>query len=226
MTDLTPYFAGILEALCRPVAKAQHHLPKGSSGPDGKHIGGQFAAGWNLDPSQTVPVIQIREDVAGACPTWREATTWAKAHLRGTYQNQATGWDMTVGSNGIAEGIHRLAAAGHPEAIAAIPELIAHALPIHTGPDLLGRKHIQRVHTLIGAISIQGIPHRATLTIWDTPEGHGYHGHQIEHVDIEIPGDLGEGTGGQGPLSESHPPGTLSLGQLIHGFKAHTGENR
>lgn len=45
MTDLTPYFAGILEALGRPVMKA-HHAPPGGEDIGGDHFdGGEFAPG-------------------------------------------------------------------------------------------------------------------------------------------------------------------------------------
>ena len=177
MTDLNPFFVGLLEELYRPVAKAQHHAPKGSLGPDGRPSGGQFAAGWNLDPGHAVRIVHLRGDEAGPSPTWREATNWAKDNLRGTYQNQATGWDVTVSSNGIAEGIHRLAAAGVPEAIAAIPGIIANAVPVHSGPDLKNRKEVHQVHTLAGGLTIHGQVYRAVLTVMETNEGHRYHGH-------------------------------------------------
>lgn len=195
----------------------------GSINPDGQVDGTQLEAVWDLDPTLAIPIIHLRGGAIGPSPTWREATDWAKANVRGAYRNLTTDWTVTVGANGIHEGIHRLAAAGVPEAITAIPDLIALAIPIDTGPDLKRRKHVYRVHRLIGALSTRGKSYRALMTLLDTRDGLGYHGHQIEALGMERPGDLGEGTGGLGPLSESHPPGTISLGQLFTGFKLHTG---
>ena len=170
--------AGNPEALGRHIAKAQRPGRAPQRQPIHTRLGPGFGSGG---PSRPVPRKR-----GCPSPTWREAKTWAKANLRGTHHNLATGWNMTVSSNGIAEGIHRLAAAGIPEAIAAIPGIIAHAVPIHSGPDLKNRKEVHQVHTLAGGLTIDGQVYRAVLTVMETNEGHRYHGHQVESLDIEM----------------------------------------
>jgi hypothetical protein len=57
--------------------------------------------GWAVNRDNQVPVAKLRAEAVGPAQTWREATTWAKAHLRRAYLDHATGWDVAVSSNGI-----------------------------------------------------------------------------------------------------------------------------
>jgi hypothetical protein len=174
---------------------------------------------WLLRPSHEVAVVHIRGDEAGKHPGWKEATVWAKAYLRGTYINEATGWAIHVGSNGIQEGIHRLAAAAHPEAIAGVPALLAHCLPVYNANDLLARENIRRVHTMAGGLRIGHSLYRAMVTVRDTTLGMTYYGHHIGSLDTKMSGDLGEVPKPGGHSSDSHPPDSIRLGLLLRGFK-------
>ena len=171
---------------------------------------------WLLDPNLSIPILRVRAGEMVANPTWREATAWAKANLRGAYPNEATGWTIRVGANGIQEGMHRLLSAGHPDAIQVIPELLRVAIPIHSGPDLRRRPDLLAVHAFVAPLSIGWQNFRALLTVWDTAKGHHYHGHQIEQMDTTMPGDLGE-VRKHSSLGFSHPPGTLNVGYLPSG---------
>jgi len=174
---------------------------------------------WDLDRDYPVPIVAVLPDEAAACRNWKAATAWAKANLRGSFTNLYTGWLIQVGSNGIQEGIHRLAASGFPEAIAGLSRLIVHAIPVHTDPDLRCRPDIHVVHTLIAPLIIGKTLFRATLTVRESSLFRRYHGHRIESFGIEMPEDLGE-VRRHDQLGFSHPPGSINLRHLLRGIKA------
>ena len=179
MTDLTPFFAGILEALGRPVAKAQIHAPKGARNAEGDLIGGRFMGKnglWEHDPGRDVRVVKLEgAPMVGSEQTKEHAKTWALAHITGTFENEATGWKVDVAGRGVKEALAHLDW-GSPAALqtlAAVPDLIRVAVPVQTEPNK-SPKHqpdIRQVHTLIAPILVEEEIRRARMTIRETNMG-------------------------------------------------------
>jgi hypothetical protein len=115
--------------------------------------------------------------------------------------------------------MHRLAAAGHPKAIAAIPALLARCIPVCSAPDHLERENIHQVHTLVAGLQIGSAIFRAVVTVRDTTLGMTYYGHRIESLGMKMSGDLGEVLKPEGHSSDSHPQDTIKLCHLLDGFK-------
>ncbi len=198
----------------RGVAKA-HHAPPGGEDSDGKHYeGGQFAP----DPSREVTIIEAK----GKIPTEpKAARAWALAKVGGAHKNAATGWDISVSGKGIREAIARLnwppEVAIHP--LAAIPDLIRHAVPIQAERDKKGRDEILAIHTFLAPIQIEGEVYRARMVIRETNMGRKYYGHHLESLDIEKPEALSVGLSQNKDEAIRQHSGTLKLGQLMEAVK-------
>lgn len=223
--------------------KAQRHQPKGATDADGQKIGGEFMPShgttvdkgpggggslWPVDPNRDIPIVHLTGNETGPPPNTRQqAARWAKANLRGTYQNTQTGWHLAVFTGGIEEGLHRLTAAKHPEAIAAIPDLIKNAVLIQSEPDHQNRPDIKAFHTFLAPLQIGDKLFTARMTIKELKSsGRQYYGHQIEslELDIEKPGVISGDHKPNGQLGHPRPPGTVKLGQLLARFKSEPGE--
>lgn len=74
-----------------------------------------------------IPGAQFEANTLGL--SRKLAETWARVNVRGTYRNQATGWDIEVPNSGIHKALSepRQFPKDHIEAIAAVPELLKRA---------------------------------------------------------------------------------------------------
>jgi len=200
----------------RGITKA-HHAP-----PGGEDFGGQHYAGgeFSRDPNQEVVVIHA-PSVPAMEASPREAREWAIANIVGEHRNQSTGWEVVVSAKGIREGINKLK---WPQklaikTLAAVPDLICHAVPVHSAPDLKGRPEVISVRTLVAPLEVEGEVFRAVMTVRQTTMGHRYHGHQLESIDIEMPEALSVGLTPEGSWATTQHSGTFKLGHLLRGFK-------
>jgi hypothetical protein len=155
--------------------------------------------------------------------TKQSARDWALQHVSGAYQNMATGWNVDVARGGIQEALAHLdwSSPAALQTIAAIPELIRIAMPVLTAPDKLGRASIIQVHTLIGAILVDGDIRRVRMTIRETNMGQKYYGHRLERLDTKRSGALPEGFTPEERWAVSQHPDILKIGDLLSGFKPH-----
>ena len=218
MTDLNPFFIGVLEELYRPVAKAFD--PKEQRDEAGR---------WAHDPAREVRLVQIEgAPLAGAEQTKELARAWAIKHLPGTYENEATGWKVDVATKGIREGIQHLDwnSPAALQTLAAVPELIRVAVPAQTEPNKnpAQQPEIHIVHTLMAPILVKGEIRRARMTVRETNMGQKYYGHRLEGLDIEKSGAFSEGLRGDTPPTDPQHPDTVKIGALLKGFKPHKGE--
>ena len=107
------------------------------------------------------------------------------------------------------------------QTIAAIPDLIRHAVPIQAELDNKGRKDILAVHTFIAPVEAGGTIYRARMVVRTTREGHHYYGHHLEGLDMEMPGAFCVGHTSNEELGVAPHPGTLKISHLLTGFKPH-----
>ena len=227
MTDLAPYFACVLDALYRPIAKAQHHAPKGSIGPGGRLNGGQFLASnglWDHDPNQELPIVKVTgEEMGGASENTNEARHWALDETAGEHLNTATGWSISVSARGIREAISKLQwpRVIAVQTLAAIPELIREAVLVQTEPNKEDPSGTLHAHTFIAPLEIGGQIYRARLVVKETNMGRKYYGHHLEDLDIEMPEALSVGHTSEEEAAIRQHPGTLKISHLLNGFKPH-----
>lgn len=153
------------------------------------------------------------------------------ANTKGTFENEAAGWTVDAAGRGIKEGLSHLDwnSPAALQTLAAVPELIRVAVPVQTRPNTEEKtKHeISQFRTLVAPILVEGEVLRARITISGTNMGRGkYYGHRLERLDIEKSGALPGGLEGFPPPTDPQHPDTISLGQIIQGFKPHKGKKQ
>lgn len=182
---------------------------------------------WAIDLAKEVPIVHIDGgEMQGAEAGHKSAKEWAMDHLRATegWENEATGWRLHITTKGIQEAIHRLRwpAGLARTTLAAVPEMIRHAIPVQTEPDKAGRKDLVRVHTMVVPVAIHGDIYRGRLVARETRnDGHTYYGHALEGLDMKKSGAGGARSPEQAGVALAQTPDTIKVGDLLKGFKPH-----
>lgn len=109
--------------------------------------------------------------------------------------------------------------------MAKLDELIAGAVPAHSGPDKLGRPNIKAVHLYDNVASIDGREVPIRMVVRETADGRRYY----DHFDMRGDGEpaTGNALGGDGPVA-SGSPGSASgprLERVSAGAEAASGRN-
>jgi hypothetical protein len=181
---------------------------------------------WPLHLAHDIPLVRPPSMVEQEADKER-AKAWAMANLKGTYKNEATGWEVDVAGRGIKEALTHLDwdSPASLQTIAAIPELLRVAVPVQTEPNKNpeAQAEIRQVHTLLAPILVYENVRRARITVRETNMGEKYYGHRLESLDIETSGALPGGLRGDAPPTDPQHPDTIKVSQLLAGFKPHRG---
>lgn len=112
------------------------------------------------------------------------AYAYGMAHFRDKIvKNVATGWDISIPKRGLKK-----AANSHHfqleklQAIAAIPDMIAHARYSHSEPDRRQREDVAAIHHLHVPLKIALKPYRAHLVVVEAKTGRHYYDHNLFHI--------------------------------------------
>lgn len=122
-----------------------------------------------------------------------KARNWMKARLQGkSFQNDATGWDISVGRKGIGKVMMHAAKDVHSRSVVAIPDLIKNAVLVasEANRNTKERDDVPMVHHFYAPLRVGGSEYVARLVVKETRSGQRFY--DFDTSDEIGPAVLGE----------------------------------
>lgn len=162
----------------------------------------------------------------------RNAMEYGKT-LRGSYINEDTGREISLGRAGVTEVLHHdISNPEHLQSVVAIPEIIENSIYIDTLPneDLAKNPDIKEYEYYIAGLNIGGTDYTVRASVGIATTGDKYYDHKLTKIEK---GDLLEMTSrlssaeisNQSPLSEVNDKRLLQILQDAQGESRINGEN-
>lgn len=154
-----------------------------------------------------------------------KARNWMKARLQGkSFQNDATGWDISVGRKGIGKVMMHAAKDVHSRSVVAIPDLIKNAVLVasEANRNTKERDDVPMVHHFYAPLRVGGSEYVARLVVKETRSGQRFY--DFDTSDEISPAVLGEThtlsqTRGAAPSARLN----MSMAELLSYVKAEHG---
>ncbi len=116
---------------------------------------------------KTAPLVTVDSAAwTGSTAEMRRKTRIALFAMRGTaYENDDTGWSITIGRAAIDKTLSESGRPEHFQALECLPELLRNAVLVRKSQDRRERRHINSFYRLYAPIRIQGNVFAAQITI-------------------------------------------------------------
>lgn len=114
-----------------------------------------------------------------------KATNWMRLNLQGkSFENDATGWDIAVGRKGINKAMSHGARDVHARSVAAIPDLLKHAILVASEPNnkTVDRMDIAAVHHFYAPFRMGGEVYIARMVVKETRGGQRFYDYDTSDV--------------------------------------------
>lgn len=122
-----------------------------------------------------------------------KARNWMKARLQGkSFQNDATGWDISVGRKGIGKVMMHAAKDVHSRSVVAIPDLIKNSVLVasEANKNTKERDDVPMVHHFYAPLRVGAVEYVARLVVKETRSGQRFY--DFDTSDEISPAVLGE----------------------------------